>query len=50
MTAVIFEQFMQWRWGTMGMVAATVVLIGHKSRNNTCLCLGGVLVVLLLLR
>ncbi len=43
----LFEQCMQWKYGTVGLVAALLLTLGTKERSGTCLCAGAVLVVLL---
>lgn len=43
----LFEQCMQWKYGTLGLVAALLLTMGAKARSGACLCVGAVLVVLL---
>lgn len=44
----VFEQFMQWKFGMAGAVAAVLFLVGLRTRSETCQCVGIVLLVVLL--
>lgn len=45
--ALVFEQFVQWRYGAAGALAVGAVTAGHRARNVTLVCVGLVLVALL---
>lgn len=43
-----FEQFIQWMYGPMGIIAFLALSIGVKSRNTTIGGIGAVILVMLL--
>jgi hypothetical protein len=38
--AFVCEEFMQWRYGAAGMLAITLVTIGHKVKSVACTAIG----------
>lgn len=48
--AVTVDQLAQWRYGTAGIVALTLLAIGIRSRNHTCSTIGAVALALLVTR
>ncbi|MHB9759765.1 hypothetical protein ACYBSK_35750 [Streptomyces sp. BYX5S] len=43
---ITFEQLLQWRYGTAGLVGLLLLAIGAKARNATCSSIGGVLLAI----
>ncbi|MEU3950158.1 hypothetical protein [Streptomyces sp. NPDC029526] len=46
--AVGLEQILQWRFGTMGIIAFVALTVGIKARNGLISGIGAVVLVLLL--
>jgi hypothetical protein len=44
---VAFEQTVEWRYGTMGIVGLLFLTVGLKARNHTCSSIGAVILALL---
>jgi hypothetical protein len=42
------EQFLQWRYGPMGLVGLVLLTVGLRARNATCSSLGVVVLALLI--
>ena len=42
------EQMVQWRYGAMGVFGLTLVGVGVKARNTTCVSVGLLVLALLL--
>ncbi|OAH13287.1 hypothetical protein [Streptomyces jeddahensis] len=45
-----FEQLVQWEYGPMGMVCLCLLAVGMRMRNSTCVSLGAVVFVLLMVQ
>ncbi|MFF6786666.1 hypothetical protein [Streptomyces sp. NPDC012510] len=43
---VAFQRFVEWRFGTMGIVGLLFLTIGLKARNHTCSSIGAVILTL----
>lgn len=44
------DQLFQTRYGTLGVLCLTLVAVGFRARNTTCLSVGAVVFVLLMLQ
>ncbi|MGA4841075.1 hypothetical protein [Streptomyces sp. G45] len=44
---VTVEQFVQWKYGTLGIVGLVLLTVGVKARNTTCSSLGAFVLALL---
>jgi len=44
---VAFQQLVEWRYGTMGIVGLVFLSIGLKTRNHTCSSIGAVILALM---
>lgn len=42
-----FEQFVQWRYGTMGLVGLLLLTIGIKAKSPMCSSIGAVVLALM---
>ncbi|WP_326650853.1 MULTISPECIES: hypothetical protein [unclassified Streptomyces] len=42
---LVFEQYVQWRFGFMAALGLTLLTIGVKAENPTCAGIGGILLV-----
>ena len=45
---VTVDQLAQWRYGTTGLVALALLVIGIRARNHTCSAIGAVVLALLI--
>jgi hypothetical protein len=45
----LLEQYLQWRYGPVMAVGLFLVTIGTRARSGNLLCVGGILVLLVLL-
>ncbi|MFW6695178.1 hypothetical protein [Streptomyces sp. MAR4 CNX-425] len=45
-----FERFVEWRFGTVGAIGLTTLLVGLKAQNVTCMTIGGLALAVLLLQ
>jgi hypothetical protein len=45
----VFEQYLSWRYGQVMAVGLFVMMVGTKARSVNVFCVGGVLVLLVLL-
>jgi hypothetical protein len=48
--AFAFEELVQWKYGTVGMLSVGLVTIGHKAKSTACTALGLAALALLLAR
>ncbi|MFI6089427.1 hypothetical protein [Streptomyces sp. NPDC051218] len=46
--AVIFEQFVQWRYGPVGIIGLLLLTIGIKAKSPTCSSIGAVVLALMM--
>ncbi|MEV0316853.1 hypothetical protein ACIBKX_32540 [Streptomyces sp. NPDC050658] len=46
--AVTFEQFVQWRYGPMGIVGLLLLTVGVKAKSPTCSSIGAVVLALMM--
>ncbi|MFG2472713.1 hypothetical protein ACGFXB_46010 [Streptomyces canus] len=44
------EQFSQWKYGYVGLIALLLLTLGLKYRNSTCSTVGAVMLALLVMR
>ncbi|MER6122799.1 hypothetical protein ABT173_08950 [Streptomyces sp. NPDC001795] len=42
-----FEQFVQWRYGTMGIIGLLLLTVGIKAKNPTCSSIGAVVLAVM---
>ncbi|MFC8825024.1 hypothetical protein ACFT9I_06655 [Streptomyces sp. NPDC057137] len=42
-----FEQFVQWKYGTVGALALLLLVVGLKIKNSTCAGIGSIVLALL---
>ncbi|WP_055490568.1 hypothetical protein [Streptomyces sp. TP-A0356] len=42
-----FEQFVQWKYGTMGIVGLLLITIGIKAKSPACSSIGAVVLALM---
>ncbi|WP_030686668.1 hypothetical protein [Streptomyces sp. NRRL B-1347] len=45
--AVVVEQLVQWKYGTLGIVGLLLLTVGAKARNTTCSSLGALVLALM---
>ena len=45
----VLEQYLQWRYGPLMAVGLFLLMLGIRIRNPNALCVGGILVVLVVL-
>lgn len=45
-SVVTFEQFVQWRYGTVGIIGLLLLTVGIKAKNPTCSSIGAVVLAL----
>ncbi|MEW2525674.1 hypothetical protein [Streptomyces sp. NPDC047071] len=45
--AVVAEQLVQWKYGTLGIIGLLLLTVGVKARNTTCSSLGALVLALL---
>ncbi|MGW9022862.1 hypothetical protein ACWGQ5_01220 [Streptomyces sp. NPDC055722] len=43
---VCFDQFAQWKYGTMGMIGLLLLTVGVKAKSPTCSSVGAVVLAL----
>ncbi|MGW5868930.1 hypothetical protein ACWFRJ_43080 [Streptomyces sp. NPDC055239] len=48
LSTVGFEQFVQWRYGTTGIVGLLFLTVGIKTKSHTCSSIGAVVLALVL--
>ncbi|GAA1431041.1 hypothetical protein HCJ93_21775 [Streptomyces sp. SBST2-5] len=46
--AIGFEQFIEWKYGPMGIIAFVALAVGLKARNTLISGIGAVILVMLL--
>ncbi|BBC34373.1 hypothetical protein SGFS_056670 [Streptomyces graminofaciens] len=44
---VAFQQLVEWRFGTMGIVGLLFLTVGQKAKNHTCSSIGAVVLALM---
>jgi hypothetical protein len=42
------QQFIQWKYGTMGIIGLLLISVGTKAKSPTCSSIGAVLLALLI--
>ncbi|MDX3584519.1 hypothetical protein OG920_21010 [Streptomyces europaeiscabiei] len=47
LTFIVFQRFVEWRFGTMGAVGLLFLTIGLKANNHTCSSIGAVILALM---
>ncbi|MFD9860874.1 hypothetical protein [Streptomyces alboflavus] len=45
--AVTIEQFVQWKYGTLGIIGLLLLTVGVKAKNPTCSSIGAVVLALM---
>jgi hypothetical protein len=45
--ALAFEQFIQWQFGAVGVVALAMLTMGTKFKHTTTTCIGAVILAIL---
>lgn len=48
--AFALEQFISWKYGTVGAVALILLSVGLKAKNSTCAGIGAILLALLVMQ
>ncbi|WP_198533180.1 MULTISPECIES: hypothetical protein [unclassified Streptomyces] len=48
--AIALEQFIQWKYGTVGAVALLLLSVGFKIKNSTCAGIGAIILALLVMQ
>jgi hypothetical protein len=43
---VCFDQFVQWKYGTMGMIGLLLLTVGVKAKSPTCSSVGAMVLAL----
>ncbi|MEU3738232.1 MULTISPECIES: hypothetical protein [unclassified Streptomyces] len=46
--AITFEQFVQWQYGTTGIVGLLLLTVGIKAKSPTCSSIGAVVLALMM--
>ncbi|GHE31810.1 MULTISPECIES: hypothetical protein [Streptomyces] len=46
LAVVAFQRFVEWQYGTMGIIGLLFLTIGLKARNHTCSSIGAVVLAL----
>ncbi|UUU32919.1 hypothetical protein JIX56_25270 [Streptomyces sp. CA-210063] len=47
LVVVAFQRFVEWRFGTMGIIGLLFLTIGLKANNHTCSSIGAVILALM---
>ncbi|MEV0529781.1 hypothetical protein AB0I66_40825 [Streptomyces sp. NPDC050439] len=45
-SVVVFEQFVQWRYGPVGIIGLLLLTVGIKAKSPTCSSIGAVVLAL----
>ena len=47
LAVVAFQRFVEWRYGTLGIVGLLFLTIGLKANNHTCSSIGAVILAVM---